>query len=113
MHGQDPRPASEPTSSAPQEAISPRRENEPDLLDRILAETEAAQSVVVGPLREPIGFRPGEISALFNDRVVGRHADEASFLWLLRDGAVRAPHYTLRDLARLDERVEAHLDGLR
>ncbi len=45
--------------------------------------------------------------------IVEQHAEEAAFLWLLRDAAVRAPHYSLKDLARLDERVEAHLDGLR
>ena len=45
--------------------------------------------------------------------IVDEHADEAAFLWMLRDGAVRAPHYDLADLAELDERVEAHLDGLR
>lgn len=42
-----------------------------------------------------------------------QHAEEAAFLWLLRDAAVAAPHYTLVDLAGLDQRVEAHLDGLR
>jgi uncharacterized protein (TIGR02270 family) len=45
--------------------------------------------------------------------IVCQHAEEAGFLWLLRDAAVRAPHYLLNDLARLDGRVEAHLDGLR
>ncbi len=45
--------------------------------------------------------------------IVDQHAEEAAFLWLLRDAAVRAPHYSLEDLAELDERVEAHLDGLR
>jgi uncharacterized protein (TIGR02270 family) len=45
--------------------------------------------------------------------IVDQHAEEAAFLWLLRDNAVRAPHYLLGDLARLDNRVEAHLDGLR
>jgi uncharacterized protein (TIGR02270 family) len=45
--------------------------------------------------------------------IVSQHAEEAAFLWLLRDAAVRAPHYRLADLARLDNRVEAHLDGLR
>jgi hypothetical protein len=41
--------------------------------------------------------------------IVEQHAGEAAFLWLLRDAAVRAPHYSLKDLARLDDRVEAHM----
>lgn len=45
--------------------------------------------------------------------VVEQHAEEAAFLWHQRDAAVRAPHYRLTHLARLDERVEAHIDGLR
>jgi uncharacterized protein (TIGR02270 family) len=45
--------------------------------------------------------------------VINQHADEAAFLWLLRDAAVSSPHFSLADLAKLDGRVEAHLDGLR
>jgi uncharacterized protein (TIGR02270 family) len=45
--------------------------------------------------------------------VLEQHAEEAAFLWILRSGAVHAPHYSLKDLAKLDLRVEAHLDGLR
>jgi uncharacterized protein (TIGR02270 family) len=45
--------------------------------------------------------------------VLERHAEEAAFLWLLRDRAVARPHYTLDTLTELDQRVEAHLDGLR
>jgi len=45
--------------------------------------------------------------------VVGQHAEEAAFQWLLRDSAVSAPHYDLADLAKLDGRVDAHIDGLR
>jgi uncharacterized protein (TIGR02270 family) len=45
--------------------------------------------------------------------IVSAHAEDASFLWLLRDQAAVAPHYLLNELARLDDRVEAHLDGLR
>ncbi len=45
--------------------------------------------------------------------VISQHAEEAAFNWLLRDAAVREPHYSLNDLAKLDKRVEAHLDGLR
>lgn len=45
--------------------------------------------------------------------VIEQHAEQAAFLWLLRDAAVHAPHYSLSDLAHLDNRVEAHIDGLR
>jgi uncharacterized protein (TIGR02270 family) len=34
-------------------------------------------------------------------------------LWETRQATVNAPHYSLADLARLDNRVEAHIDGLR
>lgn len=44
--------------------------------------------------------------------IVEQHLGEASFLWGLRDRAAVRPHYHLVDLARLDERVEAHVDGL-
>jgi len=46
-------------------------------------------------------------------RIVEQHTEEAAFLWLLRSHAVHAPHYRLKDIAKLDNRVEAHLDGLR
>ncbi len=45
--------------------------------------------------------------------IVAEHADEAPFLWFLRDLAVRAPQYDLDDLVELDERLEANLEGLR
>ncbi|MBW2739286.1 MAG: TIGR02270 family protein [Deltaproteobacteria bacterium] len=45
--------------------------------------------------------------------VLEQHAEEAAFLWLLRDAAVHEPHYSLSDLAHLDDRIEAHIDGLR
>jgi uncharacterized protein (TIGR02270 family) len=51
------------------------------------------------------------VSALAS--VLIAHAEDAAFLWLTRDNAVRAPHYLLKDLAKLDDRVEAHIDGLR
>jgi len=71
------------------------------------AEAGSAQLV------RPIGFRPREISSLFNTAVIEQHASAAAFLWLKRDGAVRSPHYKLKHLAALDERVSAHLQGLR
>ncbi len=45
--------------------------------------------------------------------VVGQHTEEAALLWPMRDDAVRAPHYDLKDIAKLDDRMEAHIDGLR
>ncbi len=45
--------------------------------------------------------------------IIEQHAEEAAFLWTQRDHAVLSRNYTVRELARLDERVEAHLDGLR
>ena len=64
-------------------------------------------------LKHPIGFAPSEISSLLNEDVISQHAEEAVFLWTLRERAVTEPHYDLDDISRLDERVEAHLDGLR
>jgi len=62
---------------------------------------------------QPIGFRPWEISALANRAVIDIHVTEAAFLWMRRDRAVTAPHYRLRHLARLDRRIDGHLEGLR
>src|SRR5215831_11816035 len=47
------------------------------------------------------------------ETIINQHAEEAAFLWLLRDTAVHAPHYSLADLVYLDNRIEAHIDGLR
>lgn len=44
--------------------------------------------------------------------VLAQHAEEAAFQWLLRNEAIHAPHFSLADLAQLDDRVSAHLDGL-
>lgn len=45
--------------------------------------------------------------------MIDQHAEEAGFLAVLRDYALRAPHYDLDDLIKLESRMEAHLDGLR
>jgi len=45
--------------------------------------------------------------------ILSQHVEEASELWTLRRAAVAAPHFSLADLAKLDGRVAAHLDGLR
>lgn len=45
--------------------------------------------------------------------VLTQHAEETAMLWNLRHAAVDANHYSLADLAKIDGRLEAHLDGLR
>src|ERR1051326_8973562 len=64
-------------------------------------------------IERAMGFPPSDIWAKVNLEVVSQHVEDAAFLWCLREGAVRAPHYYLKDLLRLDERVEANIDGLR
>lgn len=44
--------------------------------------------------------------------VVQQHAEESAHLRHVRSVLVRAPHVKLLHLGRLDERIEAHLDGL-
>ncbi len=48
-----------------------------------------------------------------DDDILAEHADEAAGLWSLRQSISRRPHVRLPDLAEHDERIEAHLDGLR
>lgn len=54
-----------------------------------------------------------ELTRLIISSVLEQYVENASFLALLRDYAVRAPHYDLNDLLKLDHRIDAHLDGLR
>jgi uncharacterized protein (TIGR02270 family) len=41
-----------------------------------------------------------------------QYAEEASFLWHLRSIVVDQPHYRIPELAALEQRIEAQLDGL-
>src|SRR5215472_11875923 len=50
---------------------------------------------------------------LSNLHIVDVHAEEAEVSWLRRDNAVLSANFRLVDLVRLDERVEASIDGLR
>lgn len=59
------------------------------------------------------GFSPAEIGALLHGQVIRRHVDEAAFLWQQRRAALDAPHHRLEHLAKLDERLAAHLAGAR
>ena len=44
--------------------------------------------------------------------IVQEHFDTYRFLWSQRQSALRSPDFTVDDLARLEARMEAHLDGL-
>jgi len=50
---------------------------------------------------------------MVNREVIDQHAEEAAFLWTQRDHATTAPQYALNDLAKVDGRLEAQVDGLR
>jgi uncharacterized protein (TIGR02270 family) len=58
-------------------------------------------------------FSAAEISRGKIEEIVALHAEDAALLWRLRDAALRAPHYSLTDLVKLDDRLEAHVDGVR
>ena len=45
--------------------------------------------------------------------ILAQHAEDAAVLWQRRKRAVDAPHYNRMYLGRLDEQLEAHIDGLR
>lgn len=45
-------------------------------------------------------------------QIVERHVEDVAIVWLRRDSAVNEPHYHLDDLAKLDGKLDAHLDGL-
>ena len=44
--------------------------------------------------------------------ILEEHAEDAAFLWMLRDQAALAPDYDRNELAELEERLVAHLDPL-
>lgn len=59
-------------------------------------------------------FQPDMTSEndLFFKGIYDRFIDDAAFLWVLRAVAVRQPHYDKEELAELEERLQAQLNGL-
>jgi len=53
------------------------------------------------------GRPPGVIPEVY-----AKHLEEFAFLWGQRQAALRSPDYMLSDVARLEERLAAHRDGL-
>jgi uncharacterized protein (TIGR02270 family) len=51
------------------------------------------------------------ISNAFN-HIFEQHVSDAAFLWVLLHIAQTQPHYTADDLYQLEQRINAHLDGL-
>lgn len=74
---------------------------------------ERLATAVHVPVREHFISAKGYNATRVIPDIVTQYAEEAAFRWHLRDNAVCAPHYSLDELAELDNRVEANLDGLR
>lgn len=66
-------------------------------------------SVETKPPDTPLDQRP---RADVIPQVYVKHLEEFQFLWGQRQGALRSPDFTMRDVAQWDERIAAHLDGL-
>ena len=54
---------------------------------------------------------PVSRAAAYRD-IYARYVDEAAFLWMLHSVVVNQPHYYAADLAELEQRIDAQLDGL-
>jgi uncharacterized protein (TIGR02270 family) len=80
---------------------------------RVLMTTCVAMANHLSEASDSLRERSGNPAPAIVHEVVTQHAEEASFLWLLRHAAVSQPHYSLAGLTKLDTRLEANIDGLR
>ena len=48
----------------------------------------------------------------FIPALIEEHLEELAFLWMQRQGALRSSDYTLRAFLELEERLEAHVQGI-
>ncbi len=67
----------------------------------------------VSQWRRPIGLPPRETTSRVNADVLAEHVDDAAAGWRRRTHFVEAPHVRLHHLARTDNRLFAHLAGVR
>ena len=44
--------------------------------------------------------------------IAAEHYEELQFLWMQRRSALRSPAYTMREMRMLEERIEAHVQGM-
>jgi hypothetical protein len=44
--------------------------------------------------------------------ILQEHFEEIQYLWIERQNAVHSPDYTAAEVRRIDQRIDAHLDGL-
>ena len=50
--------------------------------------------------------------AMFITDIVVEHLEEVEFLWCQRQSALRSPKLTIREFSELEERIEAHVQGV-
>lgn len=65
------------------------------------------------PWRRPVGLPPRETTSRVNADVLAEHVADAAAGWRRRTHFVQAPHVRLHHLARADNRLFAHLAGVR
>jgi uncharacterized protein (TIGR02270 family) len=58
------------------------------------------------------GAAPPSPRLSYIPEILEQHYEDLQSLWSLRTTALRSPRFTLRDLAKLDERIEAHVQGM-
>jgi uncharacterized protein (TIGR02270 family) len=50
--------------------------------------------------------------ATYIPELIVQHYEELQFLWGQRESALRSPRYTMREFSALEQRIEAHIEGM-
>ena len=58
------------------------------------------------------GAAPPSPRLSYIPEILEQHYEDLQSLWSLRTAALHSPRFTLRELAKLDERIEAHVQGM-